>query len=142
MNGNAELLNFVYQNAQMGVDTIRQLMEIAQDANFKQHLQSQYNEYEAIHKIAKAKLQENGFDEKGISAFAKVRTYLMINLQTMTDKTTAHIAEMMILGSNMGVIDAIKNIRKYDDAEKDILSLMDRLKKFEERNIEQLKEFL
>ena len=26
MNGNAELLNFVYQNSQMGVETIEQLL--------------------------------------------------------------------------------------------------------------------
>lgn len=38
MNGNAELLNFIYQNSQMGVDTIRQLMDIVQDAEFNKHL--------------------------------------------------------------------------------------------------------
>ena len=31
-------------------------------------------------------LNENGYDEKGIGSFEKIRTYLMINLQTLTDK--------------------------------------------------------
>ena len=31
MNDNARLLNFVYQNAQMGVDSIRQLMGIVEN---------------------------------------------------------------------------------------------------------------
>jgi hypothetical protein len=31
----------------------------------------------------------------------------------MTDKTPFHIAEMLIIGSNMGIINAIKNLKKY-----------------------------
>jgi hypothetical protein len=142
MNGNVELLNFIYQNSQMGVITIKQLIGIAEDNNFIKHLESQYNEYNEIHKAAKELLNKNGFDEKGISAFAKIRTYLMINVQTLTDKSSSHISEMLIIGSNMGIINAVKNLKKYKDAETEILSLMERLLRFEENNVQELKEFL
>lgn len=142
MNGNAELLNFIYQNSQMGVETIDKLKEIAEDEAFKQQLEAQFNEYRNIHYAAKQKLNENGYDEKGIGAFEKIRTYLMLNMQTLTNKSTPHIAEMLIIGSNMGVIDAIKNLREYEGVEADITGLMERLLKFEEDNIHQLKTFL
>lgn len=142
MNGNAELLNFVYQNSQMGVDTISQLISIAEDEEFKKHLESQLNEYREIHSTAKAELNNNGYDEKGIGAFAKVKTYLMINIQTLANKTPSHISEMLIIGSNMGVIDAIKNLKKYNQAEQHIIDLMDRLLRIEDNNIQQLKAFL
>lgn len=142
MNGNVELLNFIYQNSQMGVDTIKQLLDIAQDADFKKQLESQFNEYKVIHETAKTLLNQNGYDEKGISAFEKMRTYLMINMQTITDKTPSHIAEMLIIGSNMGVIDALKNIKKYQVVEPSLVELMDKLLKFEENNIQELKKFL
>ena len=142
MNGNVELLNYIYQNSQMGTDTIQRLLDIAKDPNFKSQLQSQYNEYKEIHDAARNLLNASGYDEKGIGAFEKLRTYLMINMQTLTDKSTSHIAEMMIIGSNMGVIDAIKNIKRYKDAESGILALMERLKAFEENNITSLKGFL
>jgi hypothetical protein len=142
MNGNVELLNFIYQNSQMGIKTISQLIEIVEDEEFKKHLESQHKEYMEIHKAAKSMLNENGYDEKGISAFEKIRTYLMIEMQTMTDKSTSHISEMLIIGSNMGVINAIKNIKKYSDAEPEIINLMKRLLKFEENNIQELKAFL
>ena len=142
MSGNVELLNYIYQNSQMGTDTIKQLLAIVQDAEFKGQLQSQYNEYNGIHETARSLLNDNGYDEKGISAFEKIRTYLMINMQTLTDKSSSHIAEMMIIGSNMGVIDAIKNIKKYKDAKPEILSLMERLREIEENNITSLKVFL
>lgn len=142
MNGNAELLNFVYQNSEMGVDTIGKLKEIVVDDDFRKYLESQFNEYKLIHDQARKLLNENGYDEKGIGTLEKIRTYLMLNMQTLVDKTSSHIAEMLIIGSNMGIINAVKNIKKYDKAESSILRLMERLLKFEENNIQQLKKFL
>lgn len=142
MNGNAELLNFIYQNSQMGVDTIKQLIEIVKDDDFKKHLEAQFNEYKEIHCAAKNALNDSGYDEKGISTLDKIKTYLMINIQTMADKTPSHISEMLIIGSNMGIINAVKNLKKYNNAEPDILSLMERLLRFEENNVQQLKKFL
>lgn len=142
MNGNAELLNFIYQNSEMGIESLEKLIHISKDDKFKQYLQSQLKEYKLINKSAMEKLNENGYDEKGIGAFTKIQSYVMINMQTIMDKTPSHLSEMLIIGSNMGVIDAIKNIKKYKNAEPSILKLMDDLKKFEENNIEQLKTFL
>ncbi|WP_029505093.1 hypothetical protein [Lachnoclostridium phytofermentans] len=142
MDGNAELLNFVYQNSQMGIETLHQIIGIVEDNKFKKRLESQYKEYEKINKAAEKLLNSNGYDEKGISAFDKIKTYFMINIQTLTDKSTSHIAEMLIIGSNMGVIDAIKNLKKYKNAEQEINELMDQLLKFEEDNIKELKEYL
>ncbi len=142
INGNAELLNFIYQNSQMGVETIKQLLGIIEDAEFKRHLEAQYDGYKEIHTAAQTLLNTNGYDEKGLSTLEKAKTYMMINMQTLTNKTSSHISEMLIIGSNMGVIDAVKNLKKYVEAEKDITDLMKKLLKFEENNIQQLKNFL
>jgi len=42
----------------------------------------------------------------------------------------------------MGIIDMTKNLKKYSDADKDILALGNRLLEFEKRNIDELKKFL
>ncbi|NLN64171.1 MAG: hypothetical protein GX144_01955 [Clostridiaceae bacterium] len=142
MNGNAEMLNFIYQNAEMGIETINKLIEVTEDEDLKKHLQAQYEGYSEINREARSMLNKHGYDEKGIGTLERIRTYLMLNIQTMMDKTSSHIAEMLIVGSNMGVINAVKNIKKYQDAEKDIVGLMERLLRFEEDNIQQLKKFL
>lgn len=143
MNGNAELLNFVYQNSEMGVITINQLLGIIKDDNeFKNHLESQLNEYKEINNEAKRLLNENGYDEKGIGSLNKIKTYLMINMQTLIDKSASHIAEMLMIGSNMGIINAIKNIKKYNNADSHIIQLMEKLLKIEENNVQDLKQFL
>lgn len=142
MNGNAELLNFVFQNSQMGIETIGQLKEMTEDRKFKRQLEYEYRGYRKINGAAQKALNRNGFDEKGIGAMDKAKTSLMLNMQTMTDKSSSHIAEMLILGSNMGVVNTVKNLKKYDDAEPKIKNLMEKLQCFEEDNIQQLKAFL
>jgi hypothetical protein len=142
MEGNTELLNYIYQNSEMGLNTIKQLVDMVDNDNFKQQLNSELNEYTEINNSAKTLLSEKGCDEKGIGQMSKIRTYVMINLQTLTDKSASHISEMLITGSTMGIIQAIKNIKKYKDAKKEILDLMSKLLKFEEHNVETLKGYL
>ena len=142
MNGNAELLNFIYQNSQMGVETINQLLEMLEDGKFKDCLKAQLDGYELMCTTAKTMLGGHGYDEKGISAMDKMKTYLMINLQTLVDRSSAHIAEMLITGSNMGIVDGTKKLKEYAGAESSIKELMEKLIRFEENNIEKLKNFL
>ena len=136
MSGDAELLNFIYQNSQMGVDTIRQLIGVVEDKDLKEHLKTQFQGYEEFHQAAKELLNEHGYDEKGLGIMEKARTYFMINLQTMTDPSVSHIASMLITGSSMGIVEAIQKYRQYEDADPKIRDLMDKLRKFEEYNME------
>ncbi|MEY8676080.1 hypothetical protein [Thomasclavelia cocleata] len=142
MNDDVKLLNFIYQNSQMGVETIDQLEKIVEDKNFKRYLKEKYEGYCKIHKDAKEKLNSHGYDEKGISSFEKLRTYLMINMQTLTDKSTTHIAEMMMIGSTMGIVSAIRNLNDYSNANNDIIKLMETLKAFEEKSYHDLQVFI
>ena len=142
MNGNAELLNFIYQNAQMGVITIDQLIYIVEDEDFEACLSAQLEEYRSIFSEAREQLNKNGYDEKGISTCSKIKTYIMIRIQTAKDHTPSHVAEMLIIGSNMGILDATKNLKIYQDVEEEIRNLMQRLLAFEEDNVQQLKDYL
>ncbi len=143
MNANAEFLNYVYQNSQMGVDTLQQLMELTDSREFKTVLTQQLQGYEKFHNEARTLLNENGFDEKGLNMFEKIRTYLMVNLQLLSDNSVSRIAKMLIQGSSMGITQAVEKLNRYErEVEKDARRLMTELKDFEEKNVEKLKEFL
>lgn len=143
MSADAELLNFIYQNSQMGVETLHQLLPMTDNEDLKKQLHAQLKEYAGIHEEAKELLNKNGCQEKEIGQIQKIMTYLAIDMKTMTDKSASHMAEMLILGSVRGIIDCIKRIRQYEgEAEKEIVELMNRLLKFEENNVEQLKSSL
>lgn len=142
MDKDVEFLEYIYQNTQMGLDTISQLIDIAEDEEFKKLLEDQYKEYKGIFDAAEEKLKQHNTEGKDVSAYRKVSAYIMINVKTLTDKSAAHIAEMLIQGSIMGVIDIIKNLKKYADTKEDISLLGKQLLKTEENNVEQCKRFL
>ncbi len=66
----------------------------------------------------------------------------MINMQTLTDKSTTHIAEMMMIGSTMGIVSAIRNLNDYSNADNNIIKLMETLKAFEEKSYHDLQVFI
>jgi transcriptional regulator with PAS, ATPase and Fis domain len=142
MNKNVELLNYIFQNSQMGLDTISHLMNVTEDTEYKNVLESQYKEYDKIFQETKGKLDHFDKEGKDISFYQKATADMMINFKTITDKSPSHISEMLIQGSTMGVIDSIKKLKEYKDADTDILGLGQRLLEFEEANIEQCKKYL
>lgn len=142
-SADAQLLNFIYQNAQMGVESLEKILPMAEAGKFKEGLLAQLKEYRQIHDEAGKKLNDAGYDEKGIHAMQKIMTYLMIDMKMMVDSSTSHVARMLIQGSNMGIIDAQKRIHEYESlADKDVIKLMKHLQEFEEKNVERLKEYL
>lgn len=142
MQASAELLEYIYQNTGMGLTTIPQILEISKDEELKRYLSAQLEKYQKIHQEAEERLKVLGEEGQEVGKFEKIRAYLMINMETLTDKSTSHIAEMMIQGSTMGVIQAIQKSRDYQGTDPDVCSLMKKLQKIEEDNIEQLKKFL
>jgi hypothetical protein len=142
MDANIEMLNYIYQNSQMGQDTLDHLRKINKDENFKNLLDSQFNEYKNIYDTTEQKLRTMGKEAKEIGPITKMRTDVMINLDTLTDKTPSHISEMLIQGNSMGIIDITKKLREYKNVNPDIMSIGQQLLHLEQQNIEECKKFL
>ena len=145
MNGNADaqLLNFIYQNSQMGVNSLKEILPMVKEGTFKDGLNAQLKEYQQIHQEAGKRLNSAGYDEKGINAMEKIMTYLMIDIKMMVDSSSSHVAQMLIQGSNMGIIDAQKKIHEFEgEADREVIKLMKHLQELEEKNVERLKEYL
>ncbi|WP_238905680.1 hypothetical protein [Clostridium sp. YIM B02506] len=142
MDGNIELLNYIYQNSEMGKDTLTQLIKMTTDENFKNNLKSQLNEYNSIFNEADEKLKSNNKESKSIGTLTKVSTYISINFNTLINKTPSHMAEMLIQGSTMGIIDITKKIKEYKSQDQTILGLANKLLQFEQKNIDELKKIL
>ena len=142
MDINIEFLNYIHQNAEMGKDTISQLVNIAEEGPFKQRLELQLRGYSDLFEKSKSKIEEAKKTSKGIKSFTKFTTYLMINFNTLLDKTPSHLAAMIIQGSTMGIVDVTKRLNDYQEANKEILDLAHQLLTFEQQNIEEMKKFL
>ena len=139
MDQNTELLNFVHKNVKMGIDTIAHLLDIVDDDRFKVALMTQKEEYRNIadeaERMAGTDLGENG-------TMAKFSAYMMIEMKTIANQSPSHIAQMMIQGSTMGVVQATKHLKEQAGADEEVRALTQRLIETEQDNIETMKSFL
>lgn len=138
----AEFLNKVYQNAKMASDSIATVSQKVQNKNLLSDLQTQHQQYTAITSKATTELSNANElpDEKNL--MAQAATWGGIQMNTMFDKTPDHIAEIMIQGSVMGIIDMTRTIKQYNDVPQDIKALGYELVTIEENNVQRMKNYL
>ncbi len=141
-NRTAEFLNKVYQNAQMASESIATVAQKVQDQNLLSDLQTQHQQYTSITSKATTELANTNElpSEKGF--MTQVSTWGGIQMNTMLDKSPDHIAEMMIQGSVMGIIDMTRTIKQYSDIPQNIKALGYELVTIEENNVQRMKNYL
>lgn len=135
-----ELLNFVRQNIEMGVDGIKLVIDDVDNIDFTKELERELCEYEKIYNEADALLEEIGGEKQDVKAAAKIAAHLSGKIKQMSG-STSKIAESMIEGSTMGTTKLIQHINNYSGDGR-VLKIAEGLRKTEENNIENLKKFL
>lgn len=142
MINDTTMLNFIRQNTQMGRQGILDILPRVENKLFTNTLNRQLREYEQICAEADTILQEQGGQRENISVMSKISSQMMTAMKTMTDASVSHIADMMIQGSTMGVTKIIQHQKDYDQSNPRIVALAEKLLKTEQRNIEDMKQFL
>ena len=142
MGKDAEFLNYIYQNAKMGVIGIDNIKHKIFDDELKNVIATQKKEYQKIADDASSILNELGLTEKDVSKMAKVSTYVMANLEMLKDDSSSNIAKLMIEGSNKGIIEINKNLNSYNNMNSKIIKLAKKLLATEQHNIDELKIYL
>lgn len=139
---NAEFLNKVYQNAQMASESISIVAQKIQDKNLLSDLNTQHQQYCAITSKATTELSNENELPKEKSALSQTAAWGGIQMNTMFDKSPDHIAEMMIQGSTMGIIDMTRTLKQYSDVPQNIKALGYELVTVEENNVQRMKNYL
>lgn len=145
MNENNELLEYIYQNASMGVKSCTTLINILnnKDNKIKKIVEGELKGYEEILKKVKKLLKKNKIEPKDKGIMTDIMSKLGMNMELMKDNSDARIADMLTKGFTMGNVDISKKIDRFqDDADKDILKLAKELLDFGQKNIELLKPYL
>ena len=145
MNENNELLEYIYQNASMGVKSCTTLINILnnKDNKIKKIVEGELKGYEEILKKVKKLLKKNKIEPKDKGIMTDIMSKLGMNMELMKDNSDARIADMLTKGFTMGNVDISKKIDRFqDNADKDILKLAKELLDFGQKNIELLKPYL
>ena len=142
MHENREFLNFIYQNAEMGITTLPRLLEAVTEDSLRGHLREQLRDYTEIAQQAERLMAEQGGSVKEVGTVQKMGAEMMTAMQTMKDDSPSHVAELLIKGSNTGIIEIQRHLNQYTQADPRIIGLAERLERVEQRNLDSLKPYL
>lgn len=145
MNENIELLNYIHEDSQMGITSLTTLIRKLnnKDNKIKKIVEAELKGYEQFQKDSEKLLKKYKAEIMDASMMAKTMSTMKLNFEVMKDNSDAKIADILTKGFTMGTIDMNKKIDAYkDDVRKDILKLAQNFLKFQNENIEILKEYL
>lgn len=145
MNVNIELLEYIFQSSEMGVLALTNLLKSLNDKEnkLKPIISEELTSYEEFYKKSKKALEKQKADLKKNSMAAKMTSRMAISKEVKADNSDASIAHMLIEGFTMGVVDMESKIKNFKDSvEKSILKLAQSYLKFQQKEIERLKEYL
>ncbi len=139
---NINVLNEVHKGAKMGMDSISYVYEKVGDINFKDNLSFQYNQYSDVLDNLNNIYKKYGEIPDDNNVGAKIMSWTGIQMNTMNDKSNSHIADLLIQGTTMGIIEGRKLLNHNPDVDEDIRNVLNTFVKMQENNVEQLKTFL
>ena len=139
---NINVLNELHKGAKMGMDSISYVYEKVGDIDFKDNLSFQYNQYSVVLDNLNNIYKKYGEIPNDSNVKDKVMNWTGIQMNTMNDKSNSHIADMLIQGTTMGIIEGRKLLNNNPDVDEDIRNVLNTFVKMQENNVEKLKTFL
>lgn len=142
-NQNLNILDEVNKGATMGMDAISYVSEKVKDNDFKQVLDTEYNKYQNISDRVND-LYSNYSDKEPheTNAMNKMMTWYGIQMKTMMDDTTSKISELLMQGTNMGIIEGRRLINQNNNIAPDVKNILHDFVTMQEDSVETLKKYL
>ncbi len=136
----------IYKEIQRNTEMAMKAIDAISDKVYDEHLSMQINKqslkYAEIRNEAYDKLLEARAEPYKSSYLQNLMLTGGIQYNTLLNTSTSKIAELMIKGSNMGVLEMNKVLNHNEAADAQSVALANRLIDFEAKNIERLKKYL
>lgn len=141
-NINLTILNEIGKAAKMGMESTSWVLDKVGDETMKENLTFQYSEYGKILDRVNTEFDKYGEvpDEPPITT--KMMGWTGVELNTIADKSNSHIAEMMIQGGDMGIVECQKLLNHNPKADKAVKNILTDFITLQQNNIEKMKTFL
>ncbi len=142
MDQNAKLTKVMCETARMGAEAVSMLLNKTDDEGMRETMLSQKAMYEKFDREGEKMLKQAGQHVKKQGPLARAGTWMGIQMDTMMDNTPSHLADMLIQGSTMGVIEITRAKSENPEADGEAVRLADAYLKEENDNIEKFKKYL
>ncbi len=143
-NNNLDILDEINKGATMGMDAISYVSEKVGDETFSKVLDGEYNKYKDISRRVN-NLYSNYSDKEPheTNAMNKMMTWYGIQMNTITDKSNSKISELLMHGTNMGIIEGRRLLNQnQENIATDVKNILNDFVVMQEDSVETLKKYL
>ena len=140
---NKDVLDELNKGCAMGMDAIRDILEKVEAKKFKKVLEDEFDKYKKIHQRIEKKYEDYSREEPTeTSVINKAMTAMMTEMKLMTDNSNSKIAELLLQGTNMGIIEGKKLLNNKKNLDSEVESILKEYIEMQERSVEIYKEYL
>ena len=140
---NLNILDEVNKGATMGMDAITFVSKKVKDKKFKKVLDIEYNKYEQIsYRIKDLYSQYSNKNPHETNTMNKVMTWYGIQMKTINDDTVSKLAEILVQGTNLGIIEGRRLLNHNPKVSRNIKKILNDFVSMQEDSLETLKKFL
>ena len=132
----------IQRNTEMAMKAIDTIADKVYDDQLARQISRQSLKYSELHNEAMRQLIAAKAEPYHGTYFSDMMLKTGIHYNTMLNTSTSHIAELMIKGSNNGVLEMQKVLNRNREAGEKPEALAKQLLDFEAKNIERLKKYL
>lgn len=136
------VLNEVSKIAKMGMDSISYLAPKVSDKEMRKVLVAMYSQYGNTQSQVNQHFEKYGEIPDSTPLKDKMMSFAGVQFNTLRDRSNSHIAEIMIQGTLMGIIECQKILNCKLDVQKSTTELIKDFNKFQRDNIDKLNAFL
>ena len=142
MQENINALDEIHKGACMGMDALHFVSDKVEDTKLKEVIEKQYQDYQEIaDRVDEVYPKYNEGNPHKTSAMTKMMTWYGIEMKTIMDKSDSKIAELLLQGVNMGIIEG-KKILNNKSIDKEVKDIIDKYVSMQEVSVEVLKKYL
>lgn len=142
MNDTVQLLQDVVRNARTGRDSVEHLMNKAGEGPMREELEKEKASYLESQREGERALADAGGKPEASGPMARAGMWIGLEMETLADRSDAHIAEIVIQGATMGVIEMTKALNTYDAADPHARGLASQFVVQQNETIDRQKAFL
>lgn len=138
------VLDEINKGSTMGMDAIEFISKKVGDPKFKDTLNVEYGKYQDISNRVNEIYSDYTHEEEPheTSAMNKIMTWWGIQMKAMSDQSNSNLSELLLNGTNMGIIEGRRLINQNPGINEPIKTLLCDFVKMQEDSVETLKTFL
>ena len=122
---NVKVLDEVNKGTTMGMDAIHYVSNKVGDMRFKKVLDVEYGKYQKIaNRVSDIYSQYASKEPQETSAMNKMMTWYGVNMKTMTDQSNSKISELLLQGTNMGIIEGRRLLNNNPSVDAEVRQIL------------------